>query len=545
MTYLPPTSPASATAVQAVALAIFGALALPAALASAQTHTPVSPLDTTPAGPPPAGSGTIVAPTANPTAPPTTRSSGSELVDALPVGPVAGAEPLELPELLPEGVSAAAGLTPEAAIARAREVSLDTRIAGARREAADAAVQGARRAYVPRASVTARYTRLSSYTPGTIQSFDTPGCLSNIADCQTNPGNYLNDVVLQQPILNQYALTTSVSVPLSDYVGATRRELQAAQLEREAAVAAERGASSDSVLVTLETYFEVVRARAQLGVADDAVAAAEQRTSDTRAQVESGLVTASALLEAEASAQSFVRLQTVARSRVVVAERALRDLLELPDEEPIVLSVELAALPAGDAREPEELRTEAQANDPYVTASTLRAEAQAVRADAERARMFPSLSVTLNHTYANPNSRIFPQTTQFRGTWDISAQLTFSLDGSLLAGARRNQRLALALESSLTAENDARRAGRAAIEAQGLLVASLAEVDARRLAATSAAQRERDAAARTRAGLGTRREVLDASVASLRARLDLVDAVVDAHIANARLVRALGADGTP
>jgi outer membrane protein TolC len=234
----------------------------------------------------------------------------------------------------------------------------------------------------------------------------------------------------------------------------------------------------------------------------------------------------------------------VAQSRVVVAERALRDLLELPEEAAILLSVELGDLPQGDPREPNALRLEAQANDPYARASALRADAQSARADAERARMMPSLSVGLNYAYANPNSRIFPQTTQFRGTWDISAQLTFSLDGALLADARRSQRLALALESSLTAESGLRRAGRTAIEAQGLLLASLAEVDARRLAATSAAQREHDTVARVGVGIGTSTEVLDASVAALRARLDLVDAVVDAHIANARLLRALGVEGT-
>ncbi|MCA9533107.1 MAG: TolC family protein [Myxococcales bacterium] len=523
------------------------ALQLAAAHATAQARTPVSPLDVSPTSPettaaprdpqvvPPAAGPVATAPSASP----------PRLTDVLPGSATDMDEALDLGQLLPAGVSAPTGLTPEAAVARARAVSLDARIATARREAADAGVTGARRAYVPRASLAARYTRLSSYTPGTIQSFDTPGCLANIIDCQANPDNYLSNVVLQRPILNQYALTASVSVPLSDYMGATRHELDAAQLERDAALEVERGAASDTVLVALTSYFEVVRARAQLRVANDALAVAERRIADTRAQVANGLATRSALLEAEASAQTLARLQTVAETRLVVAERALRDLLELPEDEAIVLSVELSELPAGDLRDPDALRVEAQANDPYVRASLLRAEAQAARADAERGRMMPSLSVGLNYTYANPNSRIFPQTTQFRGTWDISAQLTFSLDGTLLAGARRAQRLALAEESTLTAEGDSRRAGRTAIEAQGLLVASLAEVDARRVAVASTAQRERDAEARAGAGLGTRTEVLDASVNALRARLDLVDAVVDAHIANARLIRALGADSAP
>ena len=127
----------------------------------------------------------------------------------------------------------------------------------------------------------------------------------------------------------------------------------------------------------------------------------------------------------------------------------------------------------------------------------------------------------------------------------MGVQLTFSLDGSLLAGARRQQRVALALERTLGAESDSRRAGRAAVEAQGRLIASLAEVEARRAAATSASRRDHDASERFGVGLATSTDVLAAQANALRARLDLVDAVVDAHLAGARLLRALGVASAP
>lgn len=508
--------------------------------AEAQTRTPTSPLDRPEAEP------ALPTQSTDAPAPAAPLDQRPELRLTLPrADAVRVTEPVELERLLPEGVSVDAGLTPSEVVRRATELGLSVRRAHARTEAADAGVQLARRGYVPRASASFRYTRLSDYTPATIQQFDTPGCLADIPGCQANPAAFLTDVVLQQPILDQYALSAGITVPLTDYLGATRRELSAARLDQAAAVESERGAREDTVLVGLETYFELVRARAQLTLAEDAAEAAEARAADVRARRVNGLVTDTVVLEAEASSQSFARLLEVARTRVLVADRALRDLLELPDDTELALSVQLAALPAADARDAAVLRQEAQEHDPAARASQLRADAMRERARAERARMFPTLSVAFNYTYANPNQRIFPQSTEFTGTWDFSAQLAFSLDGTLLADARRSQRSAQATESELAAEDDHRRAGRVVIEARGQLVASLAEVEARRLATASADVRERDITARQRVGLSTDTDVLDASAGALRARLDLVDAVVNAHLASARLTRALGADALP
>ena len=194
--------------------------------------------------------------------------------------------------------------------------------------------------------------------------------------------------------------------------------------------------------------------------------AARRLRAQTR-RAERGVATASAVPDAQASAEAFVRLEAVALSRVAVAERGLRDLLELEEDVDLQLSIELAALPVEESRDANTLRLEARANDPYSRAAVLRAEAHTARANAERARMFPSLTAGFNYTYANPNTRIFPQTTEFRGTWDLGVQLTFSLDGTLLADARRQQRLALALVASLGAESDSRRAGRTAGGSRG------------------------------------------------------------------------------
>jgi hypothetical protein len=169
--------------------------------AAAQTRTPTSPLDRPEAEP------SAPAPSTDAPAPAAPLDQRPELRLTLPrADAVRVTEPIELARLLPEGVSTEAGLTPNDVVRRATEIGLAVRRAHARTDAADAGVQLARRGFVPRTTASFRYTRLSDYTPATIQQFNTPACLADIAGCQANPNAFLTEVVLQEPILDQYAL---------------------------------------------------------------------------------------------------------------------------------------------------------------------------------------------------------------------------------------------------------------------------------------------------------------------------------------------------
>lgn len=242
---------------------------------------------------------------------------------------------------------------------------------------------------------------------------------------------------------------------------------------------------------------------------------------------------------AEATHRAYGQLVEVATTRVELADRALRDLLDLDDAAALELAIDLEHLPTFPAMASDEARR--AANDaPQVVAATSAAEAAEARVRTERARMLPSLTASFNYTYANPNSRIFPQTTTFTGTWDAGVQLSWSLDGALLAQGRLAQRRALAEESALAAEEAEENAGRAAIAARGAWLAALSDVEARESATASAATRARTVAERRAAGLATDTDLRDAEAAFLAARLDLVDAIVDVHLAHARYANAIG-----
>lgn len=515
----------------AFALLLTSAL-VPVSLASAQSRTPTSPFDR------PIESGTTTPPVPPvPTAPVAAAPAPARI--ALP-SPVRGAAPVDREALLPEGISSRSGLTEEAVVARVEESGIAARRARARVDSSEAAEQVARRGFVPRATAAARYTRLSSYTPGAIPFFDTAGCVGNIPDCQANPANYTQSVVLQQPILNQYSITAAVTVPLSDYLGSVRTDLVAARADAEAARAQAQASVDDARLNGRDAYWELVRSRAQLRLAQDSASNSNRKRDEARARRESGLATDADVQQAEATDRAYAQLVEVASTRVEVAERSLRDLLELDDTETLELSVDLVHLPSLPAMDSATASAQAETTAPAVVAAQSTAAAAQARVGSDRSRMFPSVAATFNYQYNNPNARIFPQTTTFTGTWDAGLQLSWSLDGMLLAQGRTSQRRALAQDAELAAEQAEQTAGRVAIQARGEWLSALANVDAREAATASAATQARTTAERRAAGIVTETELRDADAAFLRARLDLVDAIVDVHRAHARFVNALG-----
>lgn len=517
-----------------IALALV--LALGSSLASAQTRTPTSPLDEPtalperPETPAPAAPPTQVAPPG----PEDARLPRRALV------PSADAPAVDLETLLPEGVASPGGLTLAGALERARDRSLTARRADASARAADAGLTAARLGYLPQVSASFRYTRLSDYTPGTIPAFDTATCLQNLETCQDAPETFQQDVILQDPILNQYAARFAVAVPLSDYLGRQRHSVRAAEAESEAAKASRAASMQQLALVTTQAYWEVVRARAQLALARESRAVAQQRAEEATLQVESGAATRDQALSASAQASAYDRLMQVAEGRLQVAEQSLRDLLGMDTDEPLELAADLTDLPEAETLATAELRRAAAAGAPSVDAARARARAADARADAQRSAMFPSLSASFGLDYANPNTRIFPQETEFTATWDASLQLSWSLDGAAVSGARLAQQRALAEEQRLAAEELEQSAGREAIQAQSALNAALAGVAAQQMAAQAATSSASHASARARAGVTTELQLRNAEAERLSARLDLVDALVDAQVAAAQLDVALG-----
>jgi outer membrane protein TolC len=170
----------------------------------------------------------------------------------------------------------------------------------------------------------------------------------------------------------------------------------------------------------------------------------------------------------------------------------------------------------------------------------MRARGAAV--DAAAGSRFPNLVVSGTAQYANPSSRVFPQTDAWRFSANVNVLLEWSLhdviDGASVADeARALQRLT---RDDLRMLADAVR--REVSEAHVAYRSAHRALEAARAGVEAAREANRVRMLEFRAGGALVSDVIDASVDEVRADLDLVNAAIDARVAMARLEHAVGED---
>lgn len=323
-----------------------------------------------------------------------------------PRGPDAAAE---LQRAFADRVGVAGGLTAEQAAARA--VRHSPAAARRRDDVAIAASELAstRLEFLPRASLSGRYTRLSSTPDTAIEGLPVP-------------------VTLPGALENQWAFGAQVSVPLSDYVLRLGHAVAARRHSERSAgwmsVAERRQAAADARLA----YYDWARARLGVLVAERAHAQAVQHRRLAENRLAAASATRADVLTAQARVGEAEDLVTRSRLGANLAERRLRVLMGDAGRAPLTIGEDvLASLPAqsGDV---ERLVGEALGARPELRALGEGAGALASQSALEGARFLPRLDLVGDLARENPSSRAFPQRDRFETVWDVSAVVSWSLD---------------------------------------------------------------------------------------------------------------------
>ncbi|MFO0695516.1 MAG: TolC family protein [Polyangiales bacterium] len=166
--------------------------------------------------------------------------------------------------------------------------------------------------------------------------------------------------------------------------------------------------------------------------------------------------------------------------------------------------------------------------------------AQLERIKAAQGGRYPVFSVAANVMYANPNTRIFPQTREFRTTWDLNAVLTWSPNDLMANRAlmHREQAERDRLEAEHAALVDGVRVEVA--QAYNGFVASREAITAARAELRASNETYRARFEQLQQGTVVTTEVVDAFRALTNARLQLLDASIAMRLARAGLARAVG-----
>jgi outer membrane protein len=421
-----------------------------------------------------------------------------------------------------DGLFTRGGLTADQAASRAAGASPTVRRRVAEAEAAISQVEAAEVARVPVLSGKASYTRLSH------------------VDSALSVGG-MNFAI---PSLdNAYLAEGQLIVPLSDYVLRYPRLIDAARLGAQVAQINRRSSELSAGQDARLAYYEWVRARMQVLIAKRQLIQVQKTLDQVRALAEVQRLSKADLMRVESQAaeaeQVVAQLEYVTQLR----EEQLRLLIGARAGEPLAIGEDIradVAAPGG-----------AQLDDLMGTAKRQRLEFKAFdtgiqakdsQRAAEKANLLPRLSAFGLADYADPNQRVFPAKDEFKLTWSVGAQLTWTLNDALLSRTT---------EHRLRAEADELRADRESLE-HGTRVEVLAAQQAVALAQHSLATTQKGLAAaeegyRVRKELlnaerATAVELVDAETELTRSRIAALNARVDLRVARAQLDHALGND---
>lgn len=416
------------------------------------------------------------------------------------------------------------GLTEDQVADKAITTSPSVAVSKAQILEASSRVDQAFAAYFPRVTLGASYTRVNEVD----LSLDIPGAPAGGGS--TFP-----------QALNQWALTASLEVPISDYIfrltqayAAASKDVESKELETEAKRIQIRAEAEAA-------YFNWIRAQGRAVVSGMAVALSRRHLEDAEVSFAAGTIAGAdvARLESQVAQSRHLVNSSLALERVLAMQ--LRRMMHVPIDSRLTIGVDVMADPPQKQK-----RT---LPDLIATAESKRLDIQALKRAKEtleeiesttRAGYAPRITAFANGLYANPNPRVFTAGAEWNFTWELGARVTWTINDTF-------QTLGAVSEAEAKTAQVAEQIR--ALEDGIVLAVTQAyyDIETARSAIEAADKREESASksldARRklfRGGRATATEIVDAETELIEARLQRVDAHVDLLVARANLEAAVG-----
>jgi outer membrane protein len=421
------------------------------------------------------------------------------------------------------------GLTSDQAAGRAAGASPTVRRKVAEIDAAVAQADAAAIARVPQVSLKASYTRLSHIDP-----FIIPLQLPNgqtVAPIESFQNAWLGEAQLVVP-LSDYLIRFPKLVESADLA------VKASQLDRRAN---EISAGEDARVA----YFEWVRAKLQLLVAQRQLVQVQRTLDQERALAEVQRVSKADLMRVESQAaeaeQNVYSLTNISQLR----EEQLRILIGAGSEQLVIGEDIRADLGAPGASHLDDLMVAAKQQRLEFKQLETGIAAKESQRSAEKANLYPRVSAFGVADYADPNQREFPQRQQFDLTWQAGVQATWTINDMLTSRTTDHRLAAEAAQLRADKENLERSTRIEVLQAQQAVVLAQQSLITSQKGLASAQESYRVRRELLAADRATAVELVDSETDLTRARIAALNAHVDLREARAQLDHALGNDTKP
>lgn len=404
----------------------------------------------------------------------------------------------------------------EEAVTRVLRSSDEARIANAQVDLLDAQVLSARAAGLPQVRLFSSYTQVIQNARADI-----------VGQVFNQRFNYATNLQVQQSLFQGgRVLSASQAASRSERAAIATREETRAQL----AVAMQR------------TYLNVVFTARLLEIQRRNLVLADERLGQTEQLERAGRASRYEVLRARVERANIEPLVRQAESDQELAELELRRLLDLPLDQPLLLTSDLDATRVRALADAAVATTTPPGVRAAVRAAEATASARVAAIRVARADLLPSFNLTFTTGYlALPRVNGFPTIFEQQNGWYPDQSFGFFFNWPLFDGLRAKGAIDLAQAQAQLADLELRRVREDATVDVARAEAELARARSVALARETTVREAEEAfelaSLRFARGIGTQLEVSDAQLAMLTARSTDARATFDLYLAVAELAR--------
>lgn len=421
-------------------------------------------------------------------------------------------------------------------------------------DAARAKVDQTTYQFLPKLTLRAVYTRLSPVSSGlgsgALVGAANPGPLG-VGPCPTGVGQCVLDSQGQpvgaaafafETIEDNYALSATLNVPISDYVLRLSNAAAGASASRRAA---ELQVKAEKLKVKTDAqalYYDWLRARARVAIAEKSLERTRARVKDATPAYELGAITKADLMRLESLAANTEQIVVEASTYRDLTERQLAIVMGIKTPKAFTVGEDVSLAPAKLGGSLDTLTHEAVSHRTEIRALSETERALRLGSKALDAGKWPRLDAFGEAVYANPNQRYFPSRREWNATWSVGLAATWTVGDTFVNSAAANEVEANArsLASQRAALADGIRQEVAAFYLGRERATGALKAARRSVAASEEAYRV--AVDLYRVGKTTTTELIDAETDLLSARLNEINARIELRISEVRLRHAVGRD---
>jgi len=347
-----------------------------------------------------------------------------------------------------------------------------------------------------------------------------------------------NPIRISEPILNNYTFKIGFSQPL--FTGLKLLSLRSsAKLNRNASEQDYSKEGNEAAFNIYNAYWNYYKADEINKVIAQSLKQMEEHLKDTKSFFKNGLVSKNDLLKLEVQYSNAKLMYIEAENNLEIARVAFNKALGIDlNSNTKVAAGEQSAIV--DRYELSDIMNEAVNNRKELKSLAYRVDASKEGVSAANSSWFPSLYLTGNYYYSNPNPRFQPAKDEFNSNWDLGVTLSWDIWNWGLTSSQVSQaeQTKIQLETNL---DQLKENIQMEVYANHLnLIKTEEKVKVNKEALDQSLENYRITSEKYNMQLATSTDLIDAETSKLQAETNLKTTEVDYKIAKVRLEKSLG-----